>query len=223
MIAETKEQLLQASTEKREEIYSTVISAAPISLSELNSEQTALIIVDMINGFVKKGALSSPNILAINKEVATLLKICNSRKIKALCFADCHTNESPEFSFYPMHCLYGTEESCVTSEIAEGNYTLIHKNSTNGFLEPAFAEWLTANREIDTFVVVGCCTDICIQQFALTLKADFNRRNAKSRVIVPAMLSATYDTPGHEASLIDLVSFHNMMTNGVEVTANFEY
>jgi nicotinamidase-related amidase len=223
MIAESEEQFLQISAGRLTELYGAVASSTPVSLSELNPGQTALIIIDMINGFVKKGALSSPNILEINAEVARLLKTCNSRKIKAVCFADCHTKESPEFSSYPVHCLAGTDENCVTSEIAAGNYTLIQKNSTNGFLEPAFAQWLIDNRGIDTFVVAGCCTDICIQQFALTLKSDFNRRNARSRVIVPVMLSATYDTPGHDATLIDLVSFYNMMTNGVEVTAKFEY
>ena len=223
MISESKEQLLQISAKELAEIYRTVTSSKPISLSKLDSDRTALIIVDMINGFVKKGALSSPNIMAIHAEVAALLKACNTRKIKAVCLADCHTNESPEFSSYPVHCLTGTEESCVTDEIAAGDFTLIYKNSTNGFLEPAFAAWLAANPGVDTFVIAGCCTDICVQQLALTLKADFNRRNAKSRVIVPAALSATYDAPGHDASLIDLVSFYNMMTNGVEVTAKFEY
>lgn len=223
MIAENKEQLLQASRRNLVDIYDAVISAKPILLKKLDPQQTALIVVDMINGFVKEGPLSSPNAVAINGQVASLLKTCNSLNIKAICFADCHTNESPEFFTYPVHCLASTVEACVTDEIALGDYTLIHKNSTNGFLEPAFAQWLAANPEIDTFVIVGCCTDICVQQFALTIKADFNRRNAKSRVIVPAMLSATFDAPGHDALLIDLVSFYNMTTNGVEVTAKFQY
>ena len=83
--------------------------------------------------------------------------------------------------------------------------------------------WLEENGGVSNFLITGCCTDICVLQFALSLKTEFNRRNRASRIIVPMDLSATYDAPGHIADFIDLVSFYNMHTNGIEVTPEIEY
>ena len=136
-------------------------------------------------------------------------------------FADTHTGESPEFGSYPVHCLTGTSQSRPVQELeAVGGYTLIPKNSTNGFLEPAFDKWLKEHPEITCFLVVGCCTDICIQQFALTLKTEFNRTNRSSQVVVPVSMTATYDAPGHPAALIELASYLNMQTSGVEIVSD---
>ena len=74
--------------------------------------------------------------------------------------------------------------------------------------------------EITCFLVVGCCTDICIQQFALTLKTEFNRTNRSSRVVVPVSMTATYDAPGHPVALIELASYLNMQTSGVEIVSD---
>lgn len=219
----SKEEFLQSAVRNSGEIYDSVLSAAPVSLRELEADRTALLIVDMVNGFVKKGALFSPNVLAINARIARLLKECNQAGIRAVCFADRHAKESPEFRSFPKHCLAGSEESRVTDELKNEEFTLICKNSTNAFLEPGFAAWLRENDRIDTFLIAGCCTDLCVQQLALTLKADFNRRNRFSRVIVPAALTATYDAPSHNASFMDFVSIYNMLICGVEVTVNFQY
>ena len=223
MVVLDKEEFLKASAQNTKDIYDAVLSAGPISLKELPAERTALMILDMVNGFVKKGALFSPNVLAINEGIARLLLRCNRMGIRAVCFADRHPKESPEFRSFPEHCLGGTDESRVTDELAAGSFTLIFKNSTNAFLEPEFAAWLRENDRVDTFLIAGCCTDLCVQQFALTLKAEFNRRNRTSRVIVPAALVATYDAPCHNASFMDFVSVYNMLTCGVEVTVNFQY
>ena len=58
-------------------------------------------------------------------------------------FADEHTEASPEFAAFPSHCLWDTTESQVVEELAQAvEMQRIGKNSTNGFLEPAFAQWL---------------------------------------------------------------------------------
>ena len=49
------------------------------------------------------------------------------------------------------------------------NFEIIPKNSTNGF----FAIDINILNDIDNVVVVGDCTDICIYQFVVTLKALF--------------------------------------------------
>lgn len=224
MILDRKEAFLRTGTAGLEEIYTSLSQCAKIPLSSLQPSETALVIVDMINGFVKDGPLASPNALAIQDGIAQLLQACSARGIPCVFFADTHTMDSPEFGAYPVHCLAGDVQSQPTKELLRvGGFTLVPKNSTNGFLEPAFSAWLQQHSAVSTFLVVGCCTDICVQQFALTLKTDCNRRNKASRVIVPMALSSTYDAPGHPSGLIDAVSFYNMQTNGVEVTPEIEF
>ncbi len=201
-----------------------MISALPeLKLDQLVQDNAVLIVVDMINGFVKEGALASPNVLAINQHIADLAAACCANGIPVAALADCHTLSSPEFSSFPAHCLEGTAESELTAELkAAGKITRIEKNSTNGMLEPRFKEWL---REYSsgTCVIVGCCTDLCIQQLALTLKTAYNRKNSTSRVIVPAKCVATYDLGFHDSALTGTMALYNMMLGGIELCSDISY
>lgn len=190
------------------------------SLSKLPTSKTALVVVDMVNGFVKDGPMSSQRVYSINKGVADLVKRCSGYGILCLAFHDCHSNDSPEFLSYPPHCLMDTRESLVTEEIlAAGPLEVIPKNSTNGFLEPLFTHWLSLHPAIDHFIIVGDCTDICISQFATTLKADFNRQNRGSRVIVPVDLVETYDGGLHDGDVMNTVALYEMSLNGIELVS----
>lgn len=184
----------------------------------LDAETACLVIVDMIEGFARTGALSSPRVDALTAPVADLLKRCTAAGMPALAFADSHTPASPEFASYPPHCLAGTVESELLPELrdAEG-LEVIPKNSVNGFLEPAFQDWLDAHPQTDAFIVCGDCTDICVLQFATTLKAWFNRQDRKSRVIVPADAVDTYDYGPHDGDLTHLAALYNLSINGIEI------
>lgn len=94
---------------------------------------------------------------------------------------------------------------------------MISKNYTNGLLEPEFQRWLKSNHQITTFIVVGVCTDICILQFCLSLKAQLNRINEHSRIIVPMNAVDTFDSDSHDADLMDVFALYNMRLNGIEV------
>jgi nicotinamidase-related amidase len=172
----------------------------------------------MVNGFVREGALKSSRVEEIIPEITRLSETFDELHIPRLVFADCHTNASPEFDAYPAHCMEGTVEAEVVDEIKKtGGYKLIPKNSTNGFIEEEFQKWLKENQQIDTFVITGDCTDICVQQFAITLKTWFNMHNKKSRVIVPVNAVETYDFGLHDGDLVSVMALYNMVINGVEV------
>lgn len=190
----------------------------PLNLRDLDNTKTSLFIIDMINGFVKEGALQSDRSLTIVDEVVKLSNLCDKLKIKKVAFADCHPEESPEFIAYPPHCIKGTREIEVISELQEiGGYQLINKNSTNAYLEPEFQNWLKENQNINTFIIVGVCTDICVLQFALSIKAHFNRLNQNSRIIVPVNAVNTYDVEMHHGDFMHLFSLYNMMINNIEI------
>jgi nicotinamidase-related amidase len=213
-----KQAFLEKSTQVLSEIYDVIDQKPSLVIEDLEADKSALIIVDMINGFAKAGALSSSRVDALIPNIVELSKKCDELGIKKIAFADNHTEDSPEFASFPSHCLCGTEESEVVEEIkAVGNYRLIEKNSTNGFIEPAFQVWLQEHPEINHFLIVGDCTDICVLQLALTLKTHFNRINQKSRIIVPVKSVDTYDLGTHNGDLQQMMALYQMTVSDVEV------
>lgn len=223
MIITDKNDFLKRSTHSLGEIYEMISNAPVLDLESLHSRKTALVIVDMINGFVREGALQSLRVEGIIPQITELMKKCEEKGIVKLAFADCHGEESPEFDAYPAHCMRGSTEGEIVEEIqGMGGYTLITKNSTNGFLEEEFRVWLNENEGINTFIVTGDCTDICVQQFAITLKTWFNMNNEKSRIIIPVNAVETYDLGTHNGDLVNVMALYNMIINGVEVVRSVD-
>lgn len=218
-----KNEFLKSSVEALGEVFDMLEKLPAIILKDLQGKQTVLVIVDMVNGFAREGALKSPRVEGLIPEIAELSKTCNELQITKLAFADCHTKASPEFDAYPAHCMIGTSEAEMVDELRElGGYTLIPKNSTNGFLEEAFQQWLEENEHINTFIITGDCTDICVQQFAVTLKTWFNMQNKKVRIIVPINAVETYDFGLHKGDLMNVMALYNMIINGIEVAQGVE-
>lgn len=218
-----REEFMKRSMETIKEMVDMLEALKGIKLENLKGDQTALIIVDMINGFAREGALQSKRVEELIPEIVKLSKECERLGIQKLAFADCHTDASPEFGAYPKHCMAGTSEAQVVDEIKEvGGYKLIEKNSTNGFHEEEFKNWLDENPQITNFIVTGDCTDICVQQFAITLKTWFNKQNKNYRVIVPVNAVDTYDLGVHNGDLVNVMALYNMIINGVEVVKEIE-
>jgi nicotinamidase-related amidase len=218
-----KNEFLKSSIEALGEVFDMLAKLLTIQLKNLQGEQTALVIVDMVNGFAREGALKSPRVEGLIPEIAELSKACDELHIRKIAFADCHTKASPEFDAYPAHCMIDTAEGEIVDELKEiGGYTLIPKNSTNGFLEEVFQKWLKENEHINTFVITGDCTDICVQQFAVTLKTWFNMQNKKVRIIVPINAVETYEFGLHNGDLMNVMALYNMIINGIEVAQGVE-
>ncbi len=218
-----KNEFLEKSGGFLAEIFDVLANLPTIKLNDLNEKETAIVIVDMINGFVREGALQSPRAETIIPAIESLSKASDKRNITKLAFADSHTDKSPEFGAYPIHCVAGTSESEVVDELKKiGGYTLIAKNSTNGFHEEKFHKWLQDNQHIKTFIITGVCTNLCVQQFSLALKTYFNMLNKNVRVIVPVNAVETYDLDIHDGDLMNIMALYNMIVNGIEVVGEVE-
>lgn len=188
-----------------------------LDMSRFSEHDTVLIITDMINGFAHFGPLSSPRVAAIAAPIAKFGKQFETKGIKIIAFADAHSQDSPEFSSYPPHCMAGTDESKIVPEIAQTlTYQRIDKGSTNGYLEPRFQALMQAN-QWTKYVIVGDCTDICINQLAVTLKTHYNRLDQVVDVIVPVDLVDTYDFDLHAGDLLHIMGLYMMQQNGVEL------
>lgn len=194
------------------------ISALPeMKLSGLDPRKTMAVFVDIVNGFIRSGAMAAPRIEDIIVPNAELMKMCTGANILTAAFADCHKKDAAEFLSFPPHCIEGTEESELVDELKNaGNYVLIPKNSTNGFHEEKFRDLLECHPETDTFIVTGDCTDICVMQFCLTLKTYFTRKNLPVTVIVPVNCVETYDAPYHSSDLANLAAYKFMADSGVK-------
>ena len=205
-----------------EALFSPLLSALEqredLALASLAPSRTALFVVDMVNGFAVEGAMASPRVGLMAGPIAALVRRCREAGIQVVAFADTHAPDSIELESYPPHGLAGTQEARLCREIEEaGPDTVIEKNSTNGFLEPVFAAWLRDNPQIDTYIVTGDCTDICVLQFVLAATAWHNARNRPLRVCLPLPLVETFDAPAHPADLMNLTALSLMRSAGAEL------
>lgn len=205
---------------------SETIKLDKLSLKEFREDNTVLIVVDMIKGFVEEGILSSPRVKAMSKNLLELNK--NMIDFEKIFFIDSHYKSSTEFNAYPEHCLAGTKEEelidGLKASVDNGEkITIVKKNSTNGFHAKIFKEWLDNKIEvIENYIVVGCVTDICVLQFVLSLKTYFNEVNKDKRVVVPANCVETFDIPDHNGDEMNLFALRMMKSNGVEVVQEIE-
>lgn len=213
-----KNEFLDKSSSALQQMVMNVENLEDISIESFEPGKSALVILDMINGFLREGALKSERIEGTVEPIVKLVKMCGKANIPIIAFADCHSEAAPEFESYPAHCIGGTSEAKLIEEIANlGGYRLIPKNSTNGFLEADFQKWLDDNPEITSFIITGDCTDICVLQFALALKAYFNGKNIRSRLVVPVNAVETYDLGEHYGELMNIVALQMMKWNGIEL------
>lgn len=213
-----KDKLLEEGAAFLSSQLGTLSRLPALKLEELAPASVALVIIDMVNGFAREGAMSSPRVGQLVSPIAALASRCAALGIKICAFADTHTSDSVELESYPPHCLRGTAEAMVCEEIAgAAPCHIIAKNSTNGFLEPDFETWMRENPGVDTYILTGDCTDICVMQFALTLKAWHNTRNRALRILIPVSLVETYDAPGHPAEPLNCFALYAMQAAGAEL------
>lgn len=184
-------------------------------VSNLHLDKTDLFIIDMNNGFAKGGALYSPRIESLIDPITNFSKNLSSKVNKIVAFTDSHPQDCLEFSSYPIHCLSNDSESEVIDELKSiDNLQILEKNSTNGF----FALGNMNFNNVDNIIIVGDCTDICIYQFAVTLKTYFIQNNINKNIIVPMDLVDTYDIANiHSGDLSNIVFLNSMIQNGVNV------
>ncbi len=201
-----------------DKIMSQINNKSNFYLKDLPIKQTALIIVDVINGFIFEGSLSCKAIERIIPPIKKTLAYFKENEMKVIAFSDSHTEKSTEFLTFPEHCLCGTFESEIVEDLKSiGGYSLLFKNSTNGFHEDAFKKLLKDFPYIDNFVIVGDCTDICVLQFALSLKTYFNKENRESNIIVPVDSVDTFNLEDHPSEFYNLIALDLMDKAGIQI------
>lgn len=199
------------------ELIKEIDGLKSMSISEFAPEKTAMIAVDVVNGFIREGAMASSLIEDIVPDIACLMERCVKRDIPVVAFADCHKEDCAEFASFPPHCLEKTSESELVDELKSvGGYFLLKKNSTNGFHEKSFMQCLIRNPQTNTLIVTGDCTDICVMQLCLTIKTWYTQQNRSIEIIVPVNCVETYDAPGHDAGFMNIAAYKLMKDSGIK-------
>ncbi len=157
-----------------------------------------LIIVDMLNGFCKKGALASPQFMStIVPNLRILIKNELNSKTRIIYLADSHEKDDEEFKIFPPHCIKGSEESEIIDELKIDKMEIIYKNRYSGFFNTKLDKIIEGYSPLETEVIIaGNCTDICIHYTA----EEFRNRNYT--VIIPADCVDTFNLP--ESKCIEL-------------------
>ncbi|MEW6649855.1 MAG: isochorismatase family cysteine hydrolase [Chloroflexota bacterium] len=200
-------------------------------------ERAAILSVDVIEGFCRVGPLASPRVAAIVQPITTLFIRAWEHGIRRIILTqDAHEAEAVEFASWPPHCVRGTPEAQTVAEFKAlpffDQIVVLEKNSISSGLNTGLDAWLQAHPQVDTFIVVGDCTDLCTYQLAMHLRLDANARQKHRRVIVPANAVDTYDRTvttareqgglPHDGDLLHAVFLYHIALNGIEVVARIE-
>lgn len=167
----------------------------------------ALIVVDMQNGFLKHGNLASDDCLAVLPAVVSEVEAALAHDQHVIFTADTHEQDDLEFDIFPTHCVRGTEEAELVTELAgflgRDNVHVVPKRRYSAMFETQLGGILS-RYGIDEVRICGVCTDICV----LHTTADL--RNRDVAVTVVANATATFDAPEHPAEFVRTQSLAHM-------------
>ncbi len=190
-------------------------SVVDIRTLKINPKTAVVVNIDTIDGFFIQGELASPRLMQIAPNIVRVNEyFLLSHK---LFFVDTHTSSSPELSTYPKHCIDENEQKIIAPlQHLTSDATIIKKNSTNAFLAKSYLKWLSENiKNIETYVITGGCTDICVMQYALTQKAYLNDNNLRAAIVVVENAVQTFDGPAHDGNMMHNFALYNMYINGI--------
>jgi len=130
----------------------------------LNTEDTAVIVVDMQNDFVKEGG--SLLIVSANESIKNIkLLLHNARKKKVIVVytQDTHFNGDKEWDIWPVHCKKGSNGWKIIDELkpVEGEM-VFEKNRYDGFYETQLEHYLSHVWRIKNLIIVGTVSSICV-------------------------------------------------------------
>ncbi len=192
----------------------------------------AICSADIVNGFCYEGNLASPRVAAIVEPIAKLFREAYTLGVRNFVLVqDTHSEHASEFRTYPPHCVRGTPESETVAALRElpfsSEFVIVRKNSLHPAIGTDLNRWLDNHQDLDTFVVVGDCTDLCTYQLAMHLKLRTDSRDLERRVIVPANAVDTFDMPvataakvgalPHDGDLMHRLFLYHMALNGIQV------
>jgi len=152
--------------------------------------QRALLIIDMLNDFVRPGA---PLEVAHNREILPALhqRLLGARQdgTPVIYISDAHAPDDSEFSRmgWPPHAVRGTEGAKIIPELAPAEKDILIEKTTYSGFNGTDLEEVLQKLKVEELVLTGCVSNICI----LYTAADAVMKGY--RVIVPTDCVAHLD------------------------------
>lgn len=131
---------------------------------ELPAGDTAVIVVDMQNDFVKEGGtLVVPDAAATIPQIRRLLERARGAGARIVYTQDTHFEGDPEWQIWPEHCRAGTWGWQIVDELApqEGDL-IVQKNRYDGFYGTWLEHFLGHVWGVRNLVIVGTVSSICV-------------------------------------------------------------
>jgi nicotinamidase-related amidase len=126
-----------------------------------------VMVIDMLEGFTRIGPLSSPRVDALVPRQAECLRALPAHSLVVF-VADEHSPDDFELKRFPPHCLRGTKEAELRTELLEaardagGRIEVVRKNNFSGFFQTNLDE-IVAAAPSKAWILFGCVTDCCVE------------------------------------------------------------
>jgi nicotinamidase-related amidase len=198
-----------------------------LKLETLEPTETAVLSVDLIEGFCRIGVLASPRVEAIIPNLVQLIQNAEARGIRDIAFIqDAHPENAEEFGAYPPHCIKGTPEARAVAELESlpnwNKYTHFEKNSISSVESTGLFTWLEERPQLKNLICVGDVTDLCLYSLAIGVKLRSLAQGLGQRIIVPENCVQTWDSPDHPGDLYHGLFLFQLKRNGVEIVSNIK-
>ena len=164
-------------------------------------KKRALLIIDMLNDFVLRGAaLEVPDTRIVAPRIRRRLVHARRSGVPVFYICDSHREDDPEFSRmnWPPHAVRGSRGAMVIDELApQPGDRIIAKTAYSGFYRTELEDVLRS-QGVEEMILTGCVTNICV----LYTAADAVMRGFG--VVVPADSVAAISREGHEFALREM-------------------
>ena len=132
-------------------------------INQSDNESYALLVTDMLNDFVDKGAtLEVPAARTIIQPIRKEIDKARKDHIPIIYCCDAHKDNDPEFKLWPRHAVKGTEGAVIIKElkphkedyvVSKTNYSCFYKTTLDKLLNKL---------GITHLILTGVVTNICI-------------------------------------------------------------
>ncbi|MBC7194509.1 MAG: cysteine hydrolase [Caldisericia bacterium] len=124
-----------------------------------------VLVVDMIHDFVY-GKFRNERAIKIISNIKKILDVARDKKIPVIYLKDSHEKGDPEEKLWGEHAMKDSKGSEIIDELSpKKNDYVILKRTYSGFYKTDL-DLLLKKLEVDTAILVGVSTDICVQNNA---------------------------------------------------------
>ncbi len=133
-----------------------------------NKEKYALLITDMLNDFVNKGAsLEVPTARTIIDNIKKEIKTSRKKHIPIIYCCDAHKDKDPEFRLWPRHAVKGTEGAEVIKQLKPHKEDCVVTKTSYSCFYKTSLDKLLKRLGITHLIITGVVTNICVLYTAL--------------------------------------------------------